>query len=99
MQVGRDPIGPVCLDRAQCVDYLADRCVPLDRAHAALLEREGEPIDMDCARAAVANHGTPATAAPRDEHAVRIYILRDARGRPSRPVTPRSPPASTPRNE
>src|SRR3546814_13503237 len=55
MQVGRDPIGPVCLDRAQCVDDLADRYVPVDRAHPALFERRGEPIDMDCPQGADAS--------------------------------------------
>src|SRR3546814_8077768 len=67
MQVGRDPIGPVCLDRAQCVDDLADRYVPVDRAHPALFERGGEPIDMDCAQVADASHVQRVIAKPGEE--------------------------------
>ena len=81
MQVGRDPIGPVCLDRAQCVDDLADRYVPVDRAHPALFERGGEPIDMDCAQVADASHVQRVIAKPGEEQAVGIYILLDDAGR------------------
>ena len=77
MQVGRDPIGPVCLDRAQCVDDLADRYVPVDRAHPALVERGGEPIDMDCAQVADTSHVQRFVAKPGEEQAVGIYILLD----------------------
>src|SRR3546814_7492008 len=55
MQVGRDPIGPVGFDRAQCIYDLADRHVAVDRAHPTPFERRRETIDMD--RAQVADAG------------------------------------------
>jgi hypothetical protein len=72
MQVRRNPIGPVCLDRAQCVDDLADRYVPVDRAHPAAVERGGEPIDMGCAQVADASHVQRFVATPGEEQAVGI---------------------------
>src|SRR3546814_3703427 len=42
MQVGRDPIGPVGFDRAQCIYDLADRHVAVDRAHPTPFERRRE---------------------------------------------------------
>src|SRR3546814_6168884 len=56
LQVGRDPIGPVCLDRAQSVVALADRYVPVDGGPPALLAGGGEPIDMDCTEAFDTQH-------------------------------------------
>ena len=80
MQVGRDPIGPVCLDHAQCVDDLADRYVPMDRAHPALFERGCEPIDVGSAQVGDASHVQRVIAQPGKEPAVGIYILlADAR--------------------
>ena len=84
MQVGRDPIGPVCLDRAQCVDDLADRYVPVDRAHPALFERGGEPIDMDCTQVVDAGHPRRTITKPGEEVTIDLHILLDDAGRTNR---------------
>src|SRR3546814_5601174 len=50
------------------------RSVPVDRAHPALFERGGEPIDMDCAQVADVSHVQRVIAKPGEEQAVGIYI-------------------------
>src|SRR3546814_8626308 len=81
MQVGRDPIGPVCLDRAQRVDDLADRYVPVDRAHPTPFERGRKAIDMDCAQVVDAGHLRRIIAKPGEEVAIDLNILLDDAGR------------------
>src|SRR3546814_18564824 len=66
---------------AQCVDDLADRYVPVDRAHTALFERGGEPIEMDCAQVADASHVQRVLAKPGEEQTVGIHIQLDDTGR------------------
>ena len=84
MQVGRDPIGPVCLDRAQCVDDLADRYVPVDRPHPTPSERGCEAIDMGCAQVADAGHLRRLIAEPGEEVTIDLNILLDDAGRTDR---------------
>src|SRR3546814_9912290 len=81
MQVGRDPIGPVGFDRAQCIYDLADRHVAVDRAHPTPFERRRETIDMDRAQVADAGQLQSFVGKPGEEVTIDLDILLDDAGR------------------
>src|SRR3546814_7238980 len=95
MQVGRDPIGPVGFDRAQCIYDLADRHVAVDRAHPTPFERRRETIDMDRAQAADAGQLQSFVGKPGEEVTIDLDILLDDAGRPDRSAECRRPAQRT----
>lgn len=84
MQVGRDLIGPVGLDRTQRVDDLADRNMAVDRSHPTLFERGREAIDMGCAQVVDAGHLRGLVHKPGKEAAIDQDILLNDAGRTDR---------------
>ena len=92
MQIGRDPIGAVGLDRAQGVDDLAHRYVAVDRAHPSPVKRGGEAIDMDHVQVTDAGHLRGFVGKPGKEVTINLDILLDDAGRTDRSAE-RSQPA------
>ena len=84
MEVGRDTVGPIRLYRTQRIDDLADRHMPVDRAHSPAFECRCETVDMGCAHVFGPVHLPRLIGKPGEETAIGVYILFDDAGRADR---------------